>query len=440
MAVLEEGLSWQQIGIPPNEAQFLETRKFQVEETCRWFNVPPTMIQVQVGAAASVEQEDLKFVKHSLRPWLVRWEQNTDRKLVLPSQKGKSFSGFVVEGILRGDTAARWESYVKGRQWGVYSANDIRELEDQNPIDDEAGDMYIVPLNMVPIEKLGEEPEEPEEPEGADPTLGGPGDGNIQPDGDAGAGEETGQEQKALKKAQEVRTAASVARRTALRLSHAPLFEEAAQYVVRREDNRVRKGIKKHLGGRDSVTFAQWLSEEYNEQTALLIAERIAPALRAYALQMAALASEELAEPTDTTLEIDALINEIGVALGRNWAASSKNQLLSLLEDTDPDEVEAILAGRVAEWGEKRAKKFASKESRQVGNQMAAAVFLAAGAGLVWRTVGDNCPSCQRLNGRGSGGEPFVGEGEDVEGIVPRRPVLTPPLHRGCDCILVVGG
>lgn len=143
-AVLMAGAEWQQIGLTNDEAQFLETRKFQVTEIARMFRVPPHMIaDLDRATFSNIEHQALQYVVHTLRPWLVRIEQELKRKLFADSDLTPEFS---VQGLLRGDIKARSDYYVKGRQWGWLSANDVRELENQNPI--EGGDTYLTPANM----------------------------------------------------------------------------------------------------------------------------------------------------------------------------------------------------------------------------------------------------------------------------------------------------
>ncbi len=140
IAVLEEGMKYQQIGIPPEEAQFLETRKFQINEIARLYRIPPHMVgDLDKSSFSNIEQQSLEFVKYTLDPWVIRWEQSLQRSLLLPGEKGKYFIKLNVDGLLRGDYQSRMNGYAVGRQNGWFSANDIREMENMNPIPDEEG-------------------------------------------------------------------------------------------------------------------------------------------------------------------------------------------------------------------------------------------------------------------------------------------------------------
>ncbi len=153
IAVLEEGMKYTPISISPEQAQFLETRKFQINEIARIFRVPPHMVgDLDKSSFSNIEQQSLEFVKYTLDPWVVRWEQSIQRTLLTPAEKKSYFVKFNVEGLLRGDYQSRMTGYATARQNGWMSANDIRELENLDRIPaEEGGDLYLVNGNMVPI-------------------------------------------------------------------------------------------------------------------------------------------------------------------------------------------------------------------------------------------------------------------------------------------------
>ena len=145
------------IGISPEQAQFLETRKFQINEIARIFRVPPHMVgDLEKSSFSNIEQQSLEFVKYTLEPWLVRWEQSIQRTLFSPEEKKRYFAKFNVEGLLRGDYASRMNGYATARQNGWMSANDIRELENMDRIPaEESGDLYLINGNMLPLGNAG---------------------------------------------------------------------------------------------------------------------------------------------------------------------------------------------------------------------------------------------------------------------------------------------
>lgn len=157
VAVLEEGMKYTPISISPEQAQFLETRKFQINEIARIFRVPPHMVgDLEKSSFSNIEQQSLEFVKYTLEPWLVRWEQSMVRSLITPSEKREYFIKFNVDGLLRGDYASRMSGYATARQNGWMSANDIRELEnlDRIPAED-GGDLYLINGNMTKLADAG---------------------------------------------------------------------------------------------------------------------------------------------------------------------------------------------------------------------------------------------------------------------------------------------
>jgi HK97 family phage portal protein len=157
VAVLEEGMKYTPISISPEQAQFLETRKFQINEIARIFRVPPHMVgDLEKSSFSNIEQQSLEFVKYTLDPWIIRWEQSLNRALLNVDEKKTYFFKFNVEGLLRGDYQSRMNGYAIARQNGWMSANDIRELENLDKISaEDGGDLYLVNGNMLPLKDAG---------------------------------------------------------------------------------------------------------------------------------------------------------------------------------------------------------------------------------------------------------------------------------------------
>ena len=145
------------ISISPEQAQFLETRKFQINEIARIFRVPPHMVgDLEKSSFSNIEQQSLEFVKYTLDPWVIRWEQSLSRSLLTDEEKKRCFFKFNLEGLLRGDYQSRMNGYAIARQNGWMSANDIRELEDLDRLlPEQGGDLYLVNGNMLPLEQAG---------------------------------------------------------------------------------------------------------------------------------------------------------------------------------------------------------------------------------------------------------------------------------------------
>jgi HK97 family phage portal protein len=146
-AILEEGMNLQKVSISPQESQFLETRKFGVEDIARFFRIPLAYLGSLENSStrANIEEQGIQFQRNTILPWVKRWEAEFNRKL-FPGQEDY-FIRMNMDGLLRGDISSRYSSYATARQWGWMSVNDIRKYESLDPID--GGDVYLQPLNMV---------------------------------------------------------------------------------------------------------------------------------------------------------------------------------------------------------------------------------------------------------------------------------------------------
>jgi len=157
VAVLEEGLKYTPISLPPDQAQFLETRKFQVNEIARMFRVPPHMIgDLEKSSFSNIEHQSIEFVMYTLNAWVARWEQSMFSDLLPARDQEKYFWKFNVDGLLRGDYLSRMNGYAIARQNGWMSADDIRELENMDKLPEGAGgDLYLINGNMLPLNMAG---------------------------------------------------------------------------------------------------------------------------------------------------------------------------------------------------------------------------------------------------------------------------------------------
>lgn len=146
--ILESGMKAKSIGMTADDAQFLESRKWQIAEIARWFRVPLHMLnELDRATFSNIEHQSIEFVQHTIRPWLVRLEQTISRDLLTPREREQGyFVSHSVEGLLRGDTASRYEAYGKAIQDGWMNRNEVRRLENLNPA--EGLDEYLTPLNM----------------------------------------------------------------------------------------------------------------------------------------------------------------------------------------------------------------------------------------------------------------------------------------------------
>jgi HK97 family phage portal protein len=160
--ILEEGMKYEKFGVDPNDAQFLETRQFEIAEVARWFDLPPHKLRdLSRATFSNIEQQAIEFVVDTLMKWFIRWEQEINRKLIPKLERNIQFVEHLVDGMLRGDIGTRYSAYATGRQWGWLSANDVRDKENMNPLPGEDGNIYLVPSNMTTPERILNPPPPP---------------------------------------------------------------------------------------------------------------------------------------------------------------------------------------------------------------------------------------------------------------------------------------
>ena len=418
VAVLENGLEWQSVGMAPDDAQFLETRKFQVTEVARIFRIPPHMIgDLERATFSNIEQQSLEFVVHSLRPWLVRWEQAMAARLLTESERTTLYIEHLVDGLLRGDVKSRYEAYSTAIQWGIMSPNEVRERENLNPRP--GGDVYLIPLNMVPSGERGE--------------PGGPAPAALPPSG--------------------IRSAdlAGPEGRRKLQRAYRRVLTREWERVVKRERNDVLAEARKRLAKRGVNDLVEWLKEFYAEHPTWT-AEQVAAAYQSFAEAI----GEAAASEAGADWEYDERLTKwVGSYLESAAASHSRGALAQLLEvisaaEAAGDDVLEALETRFDEWlgggesGTTRPEKIAGRESVRFGQGFARAVWAGVGVGLLrWVASGENCPYCTELDGTIVGiDQHFVQAGGNVapDGEKPLSPSTAighPPLHAGCDCAIV---
>ena len=419
--LLEEGTDYQQISIPPEDAQFLETRQFQVTEVARIYNVPPHKIQdLTRSTNNNIEQQSTDFIVNTMRPWLVRWEQSIQKNLMLSRYKQQYFAEFLVDGLLRGDAASRHSAYSIGRQNGYYSANDVREMENLNPIDD--GDMYLVPLNMVPASQAGQAQAAPP------PTTARA----LVP------GQVTGENEI------EIRAIRAANKRQNLQTAYLPVYSDVLARILRREINDVGAGFAKIItkNGGTVSEFMEWVRTFYDDHEDF-VRKQLAPTQRAYVDLVKIEAMSEVGID-------EANLDRFNRSYLRNYAARHAGRSITQLENGITGEgvnPETGIEDVFENWREVRPDGDAIDETVRVSNGASKMVYLIAGIGTIrWVTTRDSCPYCRQLNGKTiaitgdflSAGESLEGE-EGAEPLVPGRNIGHPPAHRGCDCMVVAG-
>ncbi|MFO7537608.1 MAG: phage portal protein [Chloroflexota bacterium] len=439
IGILEEGMSYKQIGIPPGDAQFLETRRFQKEEVAAWYRIPPHMMGLMERATHNnVEHMSIEFVKFTLLPWLTRWEQRVEKQLLLPSERGRHFVEFLVDGLLRGDVESRSQAYAVGRQWGWWSANDVRQMENQGPV--EGGDVYLVPLNMVPANQAGAG------------LMAGPGERSVglrrlldvgtSVGLPAGMTDGNGAEQRA-ERAERGRQVAALRHR--LQQVQAPVFADVIGRVLRREIADVGRQAERWLGQRSLAEFEDWLTNFYNEHETW-VAEQMGASMLAYGEMVATAVGEEQAAAAADLPDTDQFLRSYILSYATRHVARSAKRLREALAQADPGEEMAALDEVWTDWRDRRPAGDGLDESGRLNNAVTLAVLTVLGVrSKAWVAFGDSCPYCTELSGMTVRLEyDFVDLAEgitvaDLPPLIPSRRVGHPPAHRGCDC-LIVGG
>jgi HK97 family phage portal protein len=419
LMVLEEGMKVHEVGIPPEDAQFLETRKFQTTEIARLYRIPPHMLaDLERATFSNIEHQSIEFVTHTIRPWLVRWEQAINRDLLLPTERSTYFAEHLIDGLLRGDIASRYQAYSIGRQNGWLSANDIREKENMNPI--EGGDVYLIPLNMIPADEAEQQLD------------------TEQPNDETQKSLET----RALQIENRAQNLAASRRRLAN--SFQRLLKDTTDRIYRREIADVGRAITKYFGKRDANDFSVWLREFYNEHKEFWI-KQIKPILLSYADQVGVSVANELDIAPGQS--IDDFIEQYAEALANREAGSSHLQLQALLDEalTNGEDPTEKLQGRLNEWGEKRSDKTSLSEAYSILGAFTLAFYVAYRVTRKrWVSTGENCPYCSNLNGKVIEVQKFfLDKDTDFQPEGAESPISIrfsaghPPLHGGCDCVIV---
>lgn len=341
VAVLEEGLTWTQIGVSNKDSQFLENRKFQVVEIARMFDLPPhKLMEMTQATFSNIEHQSMEFVTDAIRPRSVRWEQATERDCLLPSDAGRFVVRYTLDELTRGDSAAR--STYNREMWGIgaLSINDIRRRENLNPV--AGGDERFIPLNMIPLSKAGDLPVPSETPPSPTPP----------PDPAASR---------------------AAVLRTRIAVVHRRLFVEAITRIVKREVSAARKALQ------DGIALGDWIDGFYPDHEAFA-RRALEPAIDTAGDAVAAAAAVETSgDPelylpaTDGGRGLLELLRNLAGAAARAHVITSRAQLRTSIADR------AAIDGVLASWEATRVDEAASRELAAVMAAVVGHVYRAAG-------------------------------------------------------------
>lgn len=430
VGILEEGAEFVPIAVSPNQSQFIETRQFITTEIARIFRVPPHMIaDLSHATFSNIEHQGIEFVVHTMRPWLVRWEQALTMQLLTEGDQKDYFYEFLVDALLRGDIASRMQAYRTAIEMGVHSPNEVRAIENMNPV--EGGDVHYVPMNWIPTEQAGQmsipqETEPEEEPEEEEPEE--------EPE------ENSIREQRALR-------SANMRHRTAK--SYERLFKNVVDRIIRKERRDLAKGVKDYLTTRGIADFDLFLDEYYRDLPEY-IRNQIMPTYRTFAEEIKREISEEVGGPDTLQPEDDAFIQSFVTTFAYRYIAKSRADIKKAITKAVDENLD--LSESVGEtfdhWEASRGQSTALNETVRSSNAFAKAAYVLAGVTVLrWVALGaETCPFCASLNGAIVGVDKFFALPDDQ--IVPENNeqmniqsrVGHPPLHNGCVCQIVAGG
>lgn len=450
VALLEEGLAWTALSVSPEEAQFLETRKYQAEEVSRLFNVPPHLLMLlDRSTFSNVVEQNKSFATNTIRPWAIRWEQAIRKSILERFTPDGTFVEFEMSDLLRPDAQARAQANQILLQNGALTIDEWRARENMNPVNDESGSVHWMPLNVGPIslttnteevdpirQKLVEEMRSLQIHSRADATL------------------------------QEMR---SLANRRKLADIAMPEIEKAAQKLVKREVKAVRRMMKKNLAGieigrelRGTDSLFTELEEFYHGEFTETINAMMLPVIRKYATEIYTQATLEMNFPTEFTLELKNFIGGYMATMSNRHAKISRQELQSIISNVNFVDLTNQLDAKLDIWVAKRATRMARRETTEGNGAFSKFAYQAAGSISVrWVTAGTKtCPYCRRLSGKvvstserfveagaevlakpvvDENGDPLDETQEKLKPMVSKYNIGHPPLHRACDCFISPG-
>jgi HK97 family phage portal protein len=392
---LEGGATYKPVGVAPEDAQFLETRKFQRSEIAAIYRVPLHMIgDLDRATFSNIEHQDLAYLQRSLLPWLTRIEQGMRNKLLLPDERARFLIEHDTGSYMRGDTKSRMEAYSIAINCGIITPNEARAKENLNPL--EGGDEILIPLNMVPgsqastIPAPEPEPAEPEpEPEPKEPPRR-----SVRATDDEGP-----------------LSWASEEHRTALRAAFkAWLTEEAG--IIERITQRV-------LGERADADEAEALLDALNGyfDEPVPMPEDVKAAVKEAAGPARARLRSQIPKAKDviTPAWEAGFFGRYYSDMGKRLNEANRADMAKCVKKAAGIGLADAVYKRLKAWRTTRPGTMANNEIPMLANEYLFAGYRKCGYQIIWRAGVAECPACQNMNGQ-------------------TVTTLKPPLHKGCNC------
>ncbi|NCB36333.1 MAG: phage portal protein, partial [Clostridia bacterium] len=411
VAILEKGAKFHPIGIPPEDAQFLETRKYQRTEIAALYRVPLHLIgDLEHATFSNIEHQDLSYLQRSLLPWLVRIEQAMQTGLLTSNERRRLLIEHDTGSFLRGDTKSRMEAYSTAIQNGVMSPNEARMKENMNPV--EGGDVILLPLNMRPADDPGGDP--PDEPLDTKRALRSP--------------FVFGGKQRAV----DYRSNAVVDGRWALTEKIIEAFEVVLQRLLTDQAAAVKAIVDRVYGLRSAEEIAS-LRElikgvflSYFDNPPKFLKDAIYES--ASLARLNAYAEAGLPDLKDAWYE--SFVTKYTRDLSKRINGQSYGELIRLLDKVEATggNVPDAVYNKIAGWGKSKYKRVAETEGTRISCAIVTEVLIRSGFEIIWASNPSCCEACRKLNGS------KISQGEGSGGLNRH-----PPLHNGCKCTVKAG-
>jgi len=420
--LLEEGLDWTKTLIPPEDAQLLESRRFQgVEEIARIYGVPLHLINETTKATSwgsGIEQLNIGFATHTIRHWNIRIEQAAQIQLFVGNDQKKYFSELQIDSLLQGDIKTQSDYFSTAITKGWMTRNEVRRLKNLDALPE-----LDAPLQELNLGEAGAEPV---------PQMMR----HDHVDHEVRAKIET-------------RISGGKTRQN-IQKEHRPSIASVMDRVIKRERADIMREAKKQLTARSISNLEKFIDQFYTDHEEYTRSQ-IEAVFRALAGAIGAVAAPEGGGEWQWTDELEEWLAGYVERFAFQHSNYGRAQLLQLLDDVEPeDDPLEILQTRLDEWVDgrddaiPRADKIAGAESTTLGQKFSRTVFATVGVTmLVWRAIGDACPYCLGLDGTVVGIEQnfveansnFQPSGADSP-MSPSSNVFEPPLHAGCECVV----
>lgn len=420
-ALLWGGMEWQAISMPPDDAQFLETKNGQIDEVARILNINPILLQKTQGVTTwgtAIGQFLTAFSKFTIQPWLERDEDVLNWDMFSGNQRERMFTKYNVNALQRGDPKAQAELLEIKRRNGVINADEWRALDDQDPLPDGQGEVYTIPVNTMDLAQINEQPD------------------------DTGGGGFFGQTAREARQLGHGERRSHTEQHRRLRQAHREAIEDGARRALRRETAALERAVKRAEETRDPAkSLNRWIESFYPGHHEA-IKQAMGPAIRAFAGAVAAVSAAEVDAEPPTDEELEAFSEGITDGVATREVNSSVGQLREMMTAVAAAELADQVRKRAGEWTETRPGKTAEAETVRVHTGAKRNTWQNAGVTrMVWVASAGACPICLEMDGRvaqitGS----FLAEGDqvnpggDTEPLRTTTTIVAPPLHAACQC------